>query len=64
MLLVEGRKLKLKQLDEAIDMLHQHVLKEGKQHHESAVEQLKDKHIANTIRKTLGIPDKDKEREE
>jgi hypothetical protein len=42
-------------------MFQQHVLKEGEQHNESAVEQLKDKHVANTLRKTLGLPEKDKE---
>ena len=44
----------------AIDLFQEHVLKEGPQHNESALEQLKDKQIADTIRKTLGIEKKDK----
>ncbi|KAJ2914194.1 hypothetical protein MD484_g6204, partial [Candolleomyces efflorescens] len=47
-------------LDKAIDLFQEHVLKEGPQHNESALEQLKDKQIADTIRKTLGIEKKDK----
>jgi hypothetical protein len=43
----------------AIDMFQEHVLKEGPQHNESALEQLKDKQIADTLRKTLGIEKKD-----
>ncbi|TFK25747.1 hypothetical protein FA15DRAFT_693543 [Coprinopsis marcescibilis] len=46
-------------LDKAIDLFQEHVLKSGSQDNESAVEQLKDKHIAETIRKTLGIEKKD-----
>jgi len=45
-------------LDKAIDLFQEHVLKEGAQHNESAMEQLKDKQIASTIRKTLGMPEK------
>ncbi|TFK32600.1 hypothetical protein BDQ12DRAFT_692292 [Crucibulum laeve] len=37
-------------LDKAIDLFQEHILKEGAQHNESAVEQLKDKQIAKTIR--------------
>ncbi|RXW20247.1 hypothetical protein EST38_g5597 [Candolleomyces aberdarensis] len=47
-------------LDKAIDLFQEHVLKEGPQHNESAIEQLKDKQIADTLRKTLGIEKKDK----
>lgn len=34
----------------AIDLFQEHVLKQGPQHNESAVEQLKDKHIADAIK--------------
>ncbi|KAF7762258.1 hypothetical protein Agabi119p4_8851 [Agaricus bisporus var. burnettii] len=37
-------------LDKAIDFYQEHVLKQGKQDDESAVEQLKDKQIASVIR--------------
>ena len=46
----------------AIDMFQEHVLKEGPQHNESAIEQLKDKQIEDTIRKTLGLQEKDKKK--
>jgi hypothetical protein len=46
----------------AIDMFQEHVLGSGPQHNESAIEQLKDKHIEDTIRKTLGLEDKDKKK--
>ncbi|KAF6758705.1 hypothetical protein DFP72DRAFT_1032121 [Ephemerocybe angulata] len=49
-------------LDKVVDLFQEHVLKEGPQHNESALEQLKDKQIADTIRKTLGIPEKEKSR--
>ncbi|KAJ3531517.1 hypothetical protein NMY22_g8124 [Coprinellus aureogranulatus] len=38
--------------EEAIDLFQEHVLKEGQQHNESALEQLKDNQIESTIRKT------------
>ncbi|KAF9480852.1 hypothetical protein BDN70DRAFT_804514 [Pholiota conissans] len=41
-------------LDKAIDLFQEHVLKEGPQNNESAIEQAKDKKIADTIRHTLG----------
>lgn len=34
----------------AIDLFQEHVLKQGPQHNESAVEQLKDKHIADALK--------------
>jgi len=37
-------------LDKAVDLFQEHVLHEGKQNNESAIEQAKDKAIANTIR--------------
>ncbi|KAG6846957.1 hypothetical protein H0H93_010884 [Arthromyces matolae] len=37
-------------LDKAIDFVQEHVLREGQQKSESAIEQLKDKQIANAIR--------------
>ncbi|EAU91993.1 hypothetical protein CC1G_05980 [Coprinopsis cinerea okayama7 len=37
-------------LDKAIDLFQEHVLKEGPQNNESAIEQAKDKMIADTIR--------------
>ncbi|PPQ65837.1 hypothetical protein CVT24_012064 [Panaeolus cyanescens] len=45
-------------LDKAIDLFQEYVLKEGPQHHESAIEQAKDKKIADTLRNTLGIDKK------
>ncbi|CAA7260952.1 unnamed protein product [Cyclocybe aegerita] len=45
-------------LDKAIDLFQEHVLKEGPQHNESALEQAKDKKIADTIRNTLGLEKK------
>ncbi|KAF8162722.1 hypothetical protein B0H34DRAFT_651785 [Crassisporium funariophilum] len=42
-------------LDKAIDMFQEHVLKEGPQHSESALEQAKDNSIADTIRNLTGI---------
>jgi len=41
-------------------LFQEHILKEGPQNNESALEQLKDKQIADAIRKTFGIPEKDK----
>ncbi|KAF8959753.1 hypothetical protein BDZ97DRAFT_1906119 [Flammula alnicola] len=46
-------------LDKAIDLFQEHVLKEGPQNNESALEQAKDKQIANTIRKALGQKEKE-----
>ncbi|KAF9032970.1 hypothetical protein BJ165DRAFT_1516463 [Panaeolus papilionaceus] len=45
-------------LDKAIDLVQEYVLKEGPQHHESALEQAKDSKIADTIRNTLGLEKK------
>ncbi|KAJ3500832.1 hypothetical protein NLJ89_g9618 [Agrocybe chaxingu] len=45
-------------LDKAIDLFQEHVLKEGPQNHESALEQAKDKKIADAIRNTLGLEKK------
>jgi len=41
-------------LDKAIDLFQEHILKEGPQNHESALEQAKDKHIADVIRGVIG----------
>lgn len=43
---------------EAIDLFQEHVLKEGPQDNESAMEQAKDKHIANMIRTAVGRQEK------
>lgn len=43
---------------EAIDLFQEHVLKEGPQNNESAVEQAKDKQIANMIRTSVGMREK------
>ncbi|KAG6872694.1 hypothetical protein C0995_007576 [Termitomyces sp. Mi166 len=40
-------------LDKVIDIVQEHVLKEGQQKDESAIEQLKDEQIANVIRSGL-----------
>ena len=42
----------------AIDFVQEHVLKEGPQNNESAIEQAKDKKIADTIRAAIGHPKK------
>ncbi|KAF9557764.1 hypothetical protein CPC08DRAFT_710175, partial [Agrocybe pediades] len=46
-------------LDKAIDMFQEHVLKQGPQDNESALEQAKDKQIADAIRKAAGMEKKD-----
>jgi len=47
-------------LGTAIDLFQEHILKEGPQNNESALEQAKDKQIADAIRKAVGIEKKDK----
>ncbi|KAF8978177.1 hypothetical protein BDQ17DRAFT_1205701, partial [Cyathus striatus] len=37
-------------LDKAIDFVQEHVFKQGPQHNESAIEQMKDNQIADAIR--------------
>ncbi|KAF8172088.1 hypothetical protein BJ912DRAFT_1047345 [Pholiota molesta] len=41
-------------LDKAIDLFQEHVLKQGPQNNESAIEQAKDEKIASTIKNVLG----------
>ncbi|KIM49652.1 hypothetical protein M413DRAFT_438822 [Hebeloma cylindrosporum] len=43
-------------LDKAIDLFQEHVLKQGDQSNESALEQAKDKQIADAIRHAVGRP--------
>ena len=45
--------------DIAIDLFQEHILREGPQDNESALEQAKDKQIADAIRKTFGMEKKD-----
>ena len=40
----------------AIDFFQEHVLKQGNQSNESAIEQAKDKQIADAIRHAVGKP--------
>ena len=40
----------------AIDLFQEHILKQGNQSNESAIEQAKDKQIAEAIRDALGMP--------
>jgi len=49
----QAAELKEDKLDKAIDLFQQHILKEGNQSNESAIEQLKDEQIANAIRKSF-----------
>jgi len=51
--------MKEDKLDKAIDLFQQHVLKEGPQNNESAIEQAKDKQIADAIRKAVNRPRED-----
>jgi len=49
----QAGELKEDKLDKAIDLFQQHILKQGDQSNESAIEQLKDEQIANAIRKSF-----------
>ncbi|KAI4862861.1 hypothetical protein F4820DRAFT_397748 [Hypoxylon rubiginosum] len=49
-------------LDKGVDWVQEHVLGQGDQSNESAVEQAKDEQISDFIRGKTGIPVKDKER--
>jgi len=40
-------------LDKAVDLFQQHILKQGDQSDESAIEQLKDEQIANAIKRSF-----------
>ncbi|KAF9788101.1 hypothetical protein BJ322DRAFT_1047018 [Thelephora terrestris] len=49
----QAGELKEDKLDKAIDLFQQHILKQGDQSNESAIEQLKDEQIANAIRQSF-----------
>jgi hypothetical protein len=49
----QAGELKEDKLDKAVDLFQQHILKQGEQSNESAIEQLKDEQIANAIRMSV-----------